>query len=60
MKYFPITERVRFRANVDLFNAFNLQGLNTPGGNGIVTLQNSYGGFGFRPRQLQLTARLEW
>lgn len=60
VKYFPITERVRFRANVDLFNAFNLQGLNTPGGNGIVTLQNSYGGFGFRPRQLQLTARLEW
>jgi hypothetical protein len=25
-----------------------------------VTLQNSYGGFGMRPRQLQVTARLMW
>ena len=27
---------------------------------GIASLQNSYGGSGFRPRQLQLTLRLEW
>ena len=59
-KFFAIHERFRIGANVDLFNAFNTQGLNTPGSNGIVTLQNSYGGFGIRPRQLQLRARLEW
>ncbi|MDQ6700131.1 MAG: TonB-dependent receptor, partial [Acidobacteriota bacterium] len=59
-KFFEITERQRLRANLDVFNVFNVQGLNTPGSDGIVTLQNSYGGFGFRPRQVQITMRLEW
>ena len=59
-KYFPISERVRLRANVDVFNVFNVQGLNVPGGDGIASLANSFGGFGFRPRQLQLTMRLEF
>ncbi len=60
-KSFTINERFTLRANVDVFNVFNLQGLNTPSSStGIVSLQNSYGGFGFRPRQLQLSARLQW
>jgi hypothetical protein len=60
MKFFTITERVRLRINADLFNAFNRQGLNGPGSDGIASLANSYGGNGIRPRQLQLTARIEW
>jgi hypothetical protein len=60
MKYFQINERTRLRANVDVFNVFNLQGLNVPGGDGIASLANSFGGFGFRPRQLQVTMRLEF
>ncbi|MCL4401501.1 MAG: TonB-dependent receptor [Acidobacteria bacterium] len=60
LKYFSIAEGMRLRLNVDMFNVFNNQGLNTPGGDGVVTLKNSYSGFGFRPRQLQVTARLEW
>jgi len=34
--------------------------LNNPASDGIVTLQNSYGGFGIRPRQVQVKGRLEW
>ncbi len=65
LKFFSIGERLRLRMNFDVFNAFNVQGLNSPGLNpptsdGIVTLQNSYGGFGLRPRQVQVNARLEW
>jgi hypothetical protein len=60
LKFFNLTERLRLRMNVDLFNVFNVQGLNTPGSDGVVTLQNSYGGFGIRPRQMQVNARLEW
>ena len=60
LKDFALKERVRLRTSFDVFNVFNVQGLNTPGSDGIVTLQNSYGGFGIRPRQLQLKARLEW
>ncbi len=60
MKFFTITEKIRLRVNADLFNAFNRQGLNTPGTDGIASLANSYGGNGIRPRQLQLTARIEW
>ena len=59
-KFFNLTERLRLRTNLDVFNVFNVQGLNTPGGDGIVTLQNSYGGFGLRPRQVQITMRLDW
>ena len=60
MKFFNFRERIRLRVNADVFNLLNNQGLNTPGSDGIATLENSYSGFGFRPRQLQLTMRLEW
>jgi hypothetical protein len=60
LKSFAIKERMAFRVAFDVFNVFNVQGLNTPGSDGVVTLQNSYGGFGIRPRQVQLKARLEW
>jgi hypothetical protein len=60
MKFFNLTERMRLRVNVDVFNVFNTQGLNTPGSDGIVTLRDSYGGFGLRPRQVQITMRLDW
>ena len=56
----PGPRALRLRMNFDLFNVLNVQGLNTPGAYGIVTLQNSYGGFGIRPRQVQVNARLEW
>jgi hypothetical protein len=43
-----------------VFNVFNVHGLNTPGSDGVVTLQNSYGGgFGIRPQRVQVNARLE-
>jgi hypothetical protein len=59
LKTFHITEsRVSLRLNVDVFNVFNVQGLNTPGSNGIASLASSYGGFGFRPRQVQIGLRL--
>ncbi len=61
LKYFSVTERLRLRANVDVFNVFNNQGLNIPASNGIVSLANSYNtGTSFRPRQVQVTMRLEW
>jgi hypothetical protein len=60
LKFFTLKERLRLRLNVDLFNLLNVQGLNTPAADGIVTLQNSFGGFGIRPRQMQVNARLEW
>ena len=59
-KTFAVTERLKLRANFDVFNVFNVQGLNTPGADGIVTLQNSYGGFGIRPRQVQVALRMDW
>lgn len=61
LKYFNLTERFRLRANLDVFNVFNSQGLNVPASNGIVSLANSYNtGASFRPRQVQVTLRLEW
>ena len=60
LKSFNLKERLQLRMAFDVFNIFNVQGLNTPGADGIVTLQNSYGGFGIRPRQVQLKGRLEW
>jgi hypothetical protein len=62
MKYFHFGESGarRLRLNVDVFNVFNLQGLNVPGSDGIASLANSFGGFSFRPRQLQVTMRLEF
>lgn len=60
LKFFNLGERARLRVNVDVFNVFNTLGLNPPGSDGVTTLQSSYGGFGMRPRQVQLGARLEW
>ncbi len=60
MKYFTLSERFKLRANVDVFNVFNVQGLVTPAADGIASLASSYGGFGFRPRQVQLNLRLEF
>jgi hypothetical protein len=60
MKFFRLREGVRLRASFDVFNVLNEQGLNPPGTDGVVTLQNSYSGFGMRPRQVQVGARLEW
>lgn len=53
-KVFPITHKVRLRVHIDAFNAFNVQGYNDPGGNGIETMNSSFN----TPRQIQLTARL--
>lgn len=63
LKFFNITERVRLRVNVDLFNVFNVQGFNPPNAEGILSLGGSYNPNnqnGFKPRQLQGTLRLEW
>lgn len=54
-KTFSISERVKFRVNVDAFNAFNIQGINNPNASdGIQSLQNSH----WTPRQMQFSARL--
>jgi hypothetical protein len=60
MKFFRLKERLILRVNVDVFNVLNLQGLNSPNAEGIVSLGSSYGANGIRPRQLQGTMRLEW
>ncbi|MBO0798558.1 MAG: hypothetical protein J2P31_07025, partial [Blastocatellia bacterium] len=63
MKYFKVTEKVKLRINLDFFNVFNVQGLNPPNSEGIVSLSNSYNPntlTGFKPRQLQGSLRLEW
>ena len=60
LKFFNLTERLLLRANIDVFNVFNSQGLVVPAADGIASLRNSYGGFGFRPRQVQVNLRLEW
>lgn len=60
MKFFKIQERLILRVNLDVFNVLNRQGLNAPSAEGIASLGSSYGGSGFRPRQLQGTIRLEW
>ncbi len=60
LKFFSVTARVRIRVNFDLLNVLNRQGLVNPDGAGISSLQSSYGGWGFRSRQLQLPMRLEW
>jgi hypothetical protein len=61
-KTFKFTEsgKVNLRVAIDVFNIFNNQGLNTPGTNGIVTLQNSFNPYGFQPRQVQGSFRLEF
>jgi hypothetical protein len=60
MKFFRIKEKLVLRVNLDVFNVLNLQGLNAPNAEGIVSLGSSYGANGIRPRQLQGTLRLEW
>jgi hypothetical protein len=60
MKFFPIKERLRLRVNIDVFNLLNRQGFNAPSSEGISSLGNSYAGSGFRPRQTQITMRMEW
>lgn len=61
-KVFDISERWKLRLNLDAFNAFNIQGLQNPGGvntgntDGVQTFQNSY----WTPRQVQITARLSF
>jgi hypothetical protein len=56
-KVFSISERVKFRLNVDAFNAFNIQGRVNPNTtDGIESLQTSY----WTPRQLQFSARLSF
>lgn len=60
MKFFRVKEQFVIRVNVDVFNVLNRQGFNAPGADGISSLGSSYGGSGFRPRQLQGTIRLEW
>jgi hypothetical protein len=59
-KVFQIRESVQLRVAFDVFNVFNLQGINPPGSNGISSLQTSYNGFGFQPRQAQGSFRLEF
>jgi hypothetical protein len=61
-KTFRITEdgHVNLRVALDVFNVFNNQGLNTPGTNGIVDLNTSFGANGFQPRQCQGSFRLEF
>ena len=60
MKFFRLKESLLLRVNLDVFNVLNRQGLNAPSAEGIASLGSSYGGSGFRPRQLQGTMRLEW
>ena len=60
-KIFAIHENVRLRVAFDVFNVLNLQGLNLPSSStGISSLQSSYGGFGFQPRQAQGSFRPEF
>jgi hypothetical protein len=59
-KNFRLGESVSLRVAFDVFNVFNLQGLNPPGTNGIASLQTSYTGFGFQPRQAQASFRLDF
>lgn len=55
-KVFPITQTVNLRLNVDAFNAFNIQGYNNPGTDGVENLLSSHNA----PRQIQFTARLTY
>ena len=55
-KVFPIHEKMNLRVNVDAFNVFNIQGDNTPNGNGIQYLNTSHN----TARQIQLSARFSY
>lgn len=60
MKFFRIKEKLLLRVNMDIFNVLNLQGLNAPNAEGIVSLGSSYRSNAINSRQLQGTLRLEW
>jgi hypothetical protein len=55
-KSIRVTEAVGLRLNVDFFGVLNNPGLNLPGGNGILSTQNSANS----ARTLQLSLRLTW
>jgi hypothetical protein len=55
-KSIALTESVNLRFNADFFSVLNNPGIGTPGGNGILSTQNSSNS----PRVLQLTLRLTW
>jgi hypothetical protein len=60
-KTFRLTEkRGTLRVGIDVFNVFNNQGINTPGSNGVITLNRSYNPYGFQPRQVQGSFRFEF
>jgi hypothetical protein len=61
-KTFRFTEsgHVNLRVALDVFNVLNNHGLNAPGTNGITDLNTSYGAYGFQPRQIQGSFRLEF
>jgi hypothetical protein len=59
-KVFRFSESRNLRVAFDVFNVFNLQGLNPPGSNGISSLRTSFSGFGFQPRQAQGSFRFEF
>lgn len=59
-KYFNITERAKLRVSIDVFNVFNIQGYNSPNGEGIVSLRSSFNNYAFRPRQMQASLRLDF
>ena len=58
-KVFPIREQMNLRFNVDAFNAFNVQGYNNPGADGVEQVQPGVGVASSHnvPRQIQLTMR---
>jgi len=54
-KVFSITEKVKFRLNVDAFNALNIQGYVNPNPlDGIQQINTSF----WTPRQIQLSGRV--
>ena len=61
-KTFRFTEdgRVSLRVALDVFNVLNNPGLNAPGANGITDVNTSFGAYGFVPRQVQGSFRLEF
>ena len=61
-KVFPITESVALRMNLDAFNVFNIQGYQSPAGNGVEEVQPGVGQTSsfWSPRQIQLTVRLNF
>jgi hypothetical protein len=55
-KTMALSEVVKLRFNADFFSVLNNPGMGTPGGNGILSTQNSSNS----PRVLQLSLRLSW